>query len=510
MENNNNNENKNPNHPAAPAVLGISPSAISSATSPSVLPIPSTLLSPDDPDYTPFQYDPKECFWIECSKVILNERTRKDIDAEKLQSLATSLKIRGQLQPIVLDDDNNLKAGGRRFLATKDILKNEKILAIRRSSLGELDDLLVELEENTEREPFTWIEEVGLTRRIHLLVAKEAGRKPNIRQTVARTGLSIGKVHGNLTLANEVIRGNDAITKIGSKEGALRALKTQKEREVVSELGARVLKRNAESKEISHYKVIHGDCRVILPTLPSETYDLILTDPIWGIDVGNAFRAQDLRNDSHFDDTPETLRGMIPNLADEFYRVTKKDAFVIVFLAQTFFPVWEEYLLHAGFSVRPQGLVWFKESGAITDMSIHPMPAYEMMIMASKGSKLLTHPTMDVFQYPRPPVDERLVITQKPIPLLISLVNIFSSPGDRILDPMCGSGGVLAAGTICGRFSDGIELDEQVANLAGYNIQRGIDNVMGRVEKEVGKIARESTMVASVSGIPITGEDGGK
>ena len=57
----------------------------------------------------------------------------------------------------------------------------------------------------------------------------------------------------------------------------------------------------------------------------------------------------------------------------------------------------------------------------------------------------------------------RLHPTQKPLPVLLPLVETFSLPGGLVLDPFAGSGSTLVAAKMLGRAYLGIELD------AGYH-----------------------------------------
>lgn len=48
---------------------------------------------------------------------------------------------------------------------------------------------------------------------------------------------------------------------------------------------------------------------------------------------------------------------------------------------------------------------------------------------------------------------------QKPVKLLKKLIEIFTDPGDVVIDPCCGSGSTLRAALECGRSSYGFEID---------------------------------------------------
>ena len=56
--------------------------------------------------------------------------------------------------------------------------------------------------------------------------------------------------------------------------------------------------------------------------------------------------------------------------------------------------------------------------------------------------------------------------TQKPIDLMLSLVEDFTDPDDLILDPFCGSGTTGVAALRLGRRFVGIEKDPTYAQLA--------------------------------------------
>ena len=56
--------------------------------------------------------------------------------------------------------------------------------------------------------------------------------------------------------------------------------------------------------------------------------------------------------------------------------------------------------------------------------------------------------------------------TQKPVCLLKKLIEIFTDPGDVVIDPCCGSGSTLRAAMELGRPSYGFEIDRDFYNRA--------------------------------------------
>lgn len=62
--------------------------------------------------------------------------------------------------------------------------------------------------------------------------------------------------------------------------------------------------------------------------------------------------------------------------------------------------------------------------------------------------------------------------TEKPIPLMMDLVNLYSNPGQTILDPFCGSGATGVACARLGRRFIGIELEQKYFDLSCRRIEQ--------------------------------------
>lgn len=86
---------------------------------------------------------------IDLEEVKVNFKKNVRTDYNELEELARSIKEDGQLQPIGLDDKDNLIYGFRRYKAIKEILKLKKIKFVR-VSFDNLD--VIQLVENIQRE----------------------------------------------------------------------------------------------------------------------------------------------------------------------------------------------------------------------------------------------------------------------------------------------------------------------------------------------------------------------
>lgn len=68
--------------------------------------------------------------------------------------------------------------------------------------------------------------------------------------------------------------------------------------------------------------------------------------------------------------------------------------------------------------------------------------------------------------YPRDTRTPKIHPTQKPVSLLESLIEIFTDPGEVVIDPVAGSGSTLYAAARCGRKAYGFEIKKNFYNDA--------------------------------------------
>ncbi len=115
-------------------------------------------------------------------------------------------------------------------------------------------------------------------------------------------------------------------------------------------------------------------------------------------------------------------------------------------------------------------LLWHKPG-----MGHAPQPGYfsrhyECILFAQKGNRKLSKVRSDVFEFP--PVKDKIHAAQKPVELLKELLSLSFFPGESILDPCCGSGGIFAAGKDLNLKVTGIELDPKYVAICKELIGR--------------------------------------
>ena len=195
--------------------------------------------------------------------------------------------------------------------------------------------------------------------------------------------------------------------------------------------------------------VLHGDCLAILPQLAAGSANFVLTDPPY---LAN-YRSRDGRGVPN-DDNDAWLAPVFVAL----YRVLARDTFMVSFYgwphADRFLAAWRA----AGFRV----VGHFVFPKRYTSATRHVRYQHECAYLLAKGfPKEPAWPIGDVIDWTYS--GNKLLPTQKPLPVLLPLIETFSAPGGLVLDPFAGSGSTLVAAKMLGRGFTGIEID------AGYH-----------------------------------------
>jgi adenine-specific DNA-methyltransferase len=195
--------------------------------------------------------------------------------------------------------------------------------------------------------------------------------------------------------------------------------------------------------------IINGDCLSVLPQVPAGSAGFILTDPPYI----THYRSRDGRTVPN-DDNDAWLK---PAFA-EMYRVLARDSFCVSFYG---WPHADRFLTAfraAGFRVVGHLTFPKRYSSATKFLSYRHECAY---LLAKGYPQAPDRPIGDVIAWTYS--GNKLHPTQKPLSVLVPLIETFSAHGDVVLDPFAGSGSTLLAARSLGRRYFGIELD------AGYH-----------------------------------------
>jgi ParB/RepB/Spo0J family partition protein len=315
-------------------------------------------------------------------------RLRKDLG--KIAEMAVSLERFGQLQPIVVNREMELIAGGRRLAACILAQREVKICFV-----DEVDPLRMremELEENIQRKALTPSEEVLATAELHQLKVSLYGEaKPGIKDetttqwTQQNTADLLGKsrtsIIEDLILA-EAVKNFPSLSTAKTKSEIKSAVKGLER--VAKNMDA-LSKYEETIKQTKEFVLVNRDAVEHMKGIPSESIDLLLTDPPYGLDIHEL--AMGLGGDTggelttsgiKYEDSEEYAKGLLKELATQSFRFTKPTGHFYSFCAPSHFWWFLQELRFAGWIVRERPIVWIKrESGQNNQPSYWPSSAYE-------------------------------------------------------------------------------------------------------------------------------------
>lgn len=198
--------------------------------------------------------------------------------------------------------------------------------------------------------------------------------------------------------------------------------------------------------------IICGNSQQVLSQCPTDSIDLVVTDPPYLIRYKDQ-AGRSLAND----DNPD---GVLP-VFDEIARVLKPNRYCISFYGWSTIALFSQSWLKAGFRIVGH-LVWPKNYAS---RSGHVQYSHEAAYLLAKGRpEYPQYPLRDVQQWEYS--GNKMHPTEKAVSIIAPLIKAYSRPGDLVLDPFAGSGTTAVASALSGRSYIGIELEQRYCDLA--------------------------------------------
>ena len=226
-----------------------------------------------------------------------------------------------------------------------------------------------------------------------------------------------------------------------------------------------------EEVTIGDARLILGDCREVLPTLPKV--DAVATDPPYGIvNQFGSMGGNGTRTLQFEWDKPEAIRGGIRG----GIACCKPSAAVFVFTGFDTCELARDELRDAGFVVKPAA--WVKKCPPPAGKGNWWPSGFELAMYGYRRSPWFgdTDPkrsnvfVSDSYRYGQPgKVDHP---TQKPLGLMVRIVRSIVPPGGVVLDQFMGSGSTGVAAANLGRKFIGIERERRYFDIACERIAR--------------------------------------
>lgn len=426
------------------------------------------------------------------SLVVPANRQRREFDFGELNELRESIERLGMFHAIVVREDADsgcsvLVAGERRLRAITTLWdmggsfqydgEAVPVGCIPVSSLADLSPLEAmeaEYEENARRSDLTWQEKAKATANLAALrkaQAEAAGLPPPTTLEIAREILGPDRKY-QVTTRNEMLVARHLddpdVAKAANVQDAFKVLKRKEGAKKAAELGASL------GGEIvaERHQLVRANCLEWLATCPDGTFDVVLTDPPYGMgadefgDSGGKAAGEHL-----YRDDAATVRNLIDQLPSLLFSITRPDAHCYLFCDIYWFSSWKSEMEAAGWKVFRTPLIWHKPSAYRAPWPRQgPQRKYELILYAVKGGLEVTKLVGDVLTYQ--PDTNLGHQAQKPVDLFADLLKRSCLPGMRVLDAFCGSGPIFPAAQECKVFATGIEEDEVAYGLAAARLQQ--------------------------------------
>ena len=416
-------------------------------------------------------------------------RQRKEVKPEDIQNLASSIVRNGLIAPVVVRAGENgnyiLVAGERRLKALDAVwFFGEKVRCgeydfedgyVPCIFQGEMDEdaaYEMELEENTRRVDLTWIERTEATSELY--------RRRKARAQASGSDYTIAQiteeVHGNPDLPSNTDKtrmellvaphlADPEVRKQTNVRDAFKVLRRREETQRAVDYAQRI---GARLSSLHDLRL--GDCFDIMPDLDKESFDVILTDPPYGVDADKFGDGGGHQPGSHFyADDWTTWNNLISKLGPELFRLAKPQAHLYIFCDVDNFVILKQHIQTAGWKVFRTPLVWHNPtSNRAPWPEMGPMRRYQLCMFAVKGNRPVNKLIGDVLMYPS---DDNLGHhAQKPVALFEDLLNRSARAGDTILDPFCGTGTILPAAHLLKCRATAIEMDEAAYGISAKRL----------------------------------------
>lgn len=431
--------------------------------------------------------------YLELSALQISNRQRKEFSPKELLELKRSIFSKGLMHAPVLSLTENgykLIAGERRIRAMTELHEeglsfnyNGKpippftIPYVTLSDLSLAELMEAELEENIIRADLSFLEACEAKARIHEL---RTGQNPSqtfvqtAKEVAAKQGRDPAQITSKSAETREIQRAvlitqhrNDpAVAKAKDASAAHKIILDKMEAAMRTKLAHATKTLNAV------HTLIRGDCREEMRKLPANFFDIIFSDPPYGIDADSA------KGDSkHFyDDSPDNALSIYHAIMSEGFRITKPKAALLLWCDIDHFPALRTFAAQQGWTTWRTPLIYYKgESGHAPWGRAGFVRTYETLLFAVKGARELYRPGgADVKLYNSGHAGKlekkKLHAAEKPIWILSSFLEMLGLETHTVLDPCCGSGPIFPAAHKLRMTVTGIELDEHYYNVAASRI----------------------------------------
>lgn len=217
--------------------------------------------------------------------------------------------------------------------------------------------------------------------------------------------------------------------------------------------------------DVTESAIFLGDNRKHIPDLPDGSIDCIVTDPPYGVNYWS--RSAETAEGKRWvkkvasDDNLDNALALFDEVMGLLEPKVKPDVDAYIFTRWDIVGYWIEAIARVPWLTYKMLLVWEKGSPGMGDIDANWGCGHEL-ILYCKGDKRrdVAYRRSGVLHFDRVPPGKAIHPTEKPVPLLSTLIEMSTDVGDIVLDPFSGSGSTVMAAKEAGRIGIGFEEDE--------------------------------------------------
>jgi len=456
------------------------------------------------------------------SSIIVGERLRRrDANFQAaVEAKMKSLQEIGPLQPLLIDENNNLIDGGTRLEAYK-LLGETDVPTVVAVNIDDATKLVMEMEANDQRSPLTWQEKAVGIFKIHTAAEAKYGEW-STRATGSLFKISHASVAQAILFAKELIRGDRELWECDTAMAGRELLLKRREAAVVTSLAqiqqdafkvkptakpaasgiinitlgtpgstpveAPKKKDHLPANLVSRIPIstmlFHANCHDFMANeLKPFSIDHIVTDPPYAIDMANLEGIQNLDSTADEHEVEENL-DQLPRFIEGAYRVLKADGFLIFFCAFQHWEKMRDWGNAAGFKVQDWPLIWAKPHGCKNNAPhANWTKSIEPVMVMRKGKANLRTPMTKCHMECDSTIDRMCQAHPfaKPHEWLSEMVwKPLLSPGTTIYDPYMGGGSIVRSAILKGARVIGTEKKQVHYVQAVESIKQVYTQIQGK------------------------------
>lgn len=418
--------------------------------------------------------------------IVPEDRQRKDFG--DIEALASSIRARGLIHPIVIQRDNTLVAGERRLRAHQ-LLQFQMIAVQYTDQLDPAELRLIELEENIKRKELTWQEHNDAVCDYHA-ANKELDPTWSAERTAEILNLSARNVGRELMVKKAREEGVKEVNEAPTFSTAANFAQRRSERRraasknEVSDILEASLKPKVAPKEISEEEIaatpakpsrrradiIEANFKQWAAGSHSTFYNFIHCDFPYGINATKIGQSS-AKSFGGYEDTPEIYWKLLDTLTTYQDAFIAPQAHLVFWFSMNFFQKTKEKLEAANWVVNPFPLIWHRSDGKgiIPDTNRYGRRTYETALFCTRGDRKIVSP-VPISYSGRTTKDYHT--SEKPHGMLEHFFRMIVDESTIMLDPTAGSGmAVKVAEERGAKWALGLELNPDYVAGARDNLK---------------------------------------